>query len=236
MHDPAARPAAGGAPARRRVKTVLHRGIVTGTIPGGTRLVQSGIAAELAVSAAAVRDALRELAAEGFIRLDDRGGAVVRELCRTELEDLFQIRRLLEPVTAARAAACASTEAILQAGQLIAAMEAETDGARWAEHNSRFHQLIDETCGSPRMAAILANLRELSARYVTHSVVSAPDRARSGNAEHREILRAVIARDPAAAADASLHHLDSRLGALLDVHQVGASRRGTRITRRRMVP
>ena len=95
-------------PARRRVKMVLHRGIVTGTIPGGTRLVQSSIAAELAVSTWPVREALRELAAEGFVRFDGRGGAVVRELCRTELEDIYEIRMMLEPVAAARAAMSAT--------------------------------------------------------------------------------------------------------------------------------
>jgi DNA-binding GntR family transcriptional regulator len=220
------------APASRRVKLVLHRGIVTGTIPGGTRLVQSSIAQELAVSTRPVRDALRELAAEGFVRLDGHGGAVVHELCRSEVEDLFQIRRMLEPLAAARAATHASRAAILQAGELIAAMDTETDGARWAEHNSRFHSLIDEAGSSPRLAAILANLRELSDRYVTHSVVAAPDRTHRGNEEHREILRAIIARDPSAAAGAMLRHLDSRLGELLGVRQIGAPHRGTRLPRR----
>lgn len=210
------------APARRRVKSVLHRGIVTGTIPGGTRLVQASIAQELAVSTRLVRDALRELAAEGFVRLDRRGGAVVHELCRSELEDIFQIRRMLEPVAAARAATFATRTAILQAGEVIAAMDTETAGARWAEHNSRFHSLLDEAGGSPRLAAILANLRELSNRYTTHSVTAEPSRARRGNAEHREILRAVIARDPVAAADAMLAHLDARLGTLRGIHRVGA--------------
>jgi DNA-binding transcriptional regulator YhcF (GntR family) len=95
-------------PARRRVKMVLHRGIVTGIIPGGTRLVQSSIAAELAVSTWPVREALRELAAEGFVRFDGRGGAVVRELCRTELEDIYEIRMMLEPVATAPAAMSAT--------------------------------------------------------------------------------------------------------------------------------
>src|SRR5262245_66648123 len=66
--------------ARRRVKMVLHRGIVTGTIPGGTRLVQSSVAAELAVSTRSVREALTELEAEGFVRFDQRGRSEERRV------------------------------------------------------------------------------------------------------------------------------------------------------------
>ncbi len=205
---PAAGPGALPAvPARRRVKQVLHRGIVTGTIPGGTRLVQSCIADELAVSTRPVRDALRELAAEGFVRLDDRGGAVVRELCRGELEDIYEIRMMLEPVAAARAAKLASHASMLRAGELLAVMASEPDGTQWAQHNSRFHQVIDEAGSSPRLVAILGNLRELSARYIAHSVLTVPGRVHQANAEHREILQAVIARDPSAAADAVIRHL-----------------------------
>ena len=177
--------------ARRRVKMVLHRGIVTGTIPGGTRLVQSSIAAELAVSTWPVREALRELAAEGFVRFDGRGGAVVRELCRTELEDIYEIRMMLEPVATARAAMSATGASLRPAIQLLAAMETETGGTRWAEHNVSFHDVIALAGNSPRLVAMLTNLRELSTRYITHSVLAVPDRAQRANAEHEEVLRAV---------------------------------------------
>src|SRR2546429_2849171 len=76
--------------ARRRVKMVLHRGIVTGTIPGGTRLVQSSVAAELAVSTRSVREALTELAAEGFVRFDQRGGGGGPGTCPPPARDNFQ--------------------------------------------------------------------------------------------------------------------------------------------------
>jgi DNA-binding GntR family transcriptional regulator len=201
-------------PARSRVKLVLHRGIVTGTIPGGTRLVQSRIADELAVSTRPVRDALRELAAEGFVRLDRRGGAVVRELGRGELDDIYEIRMMLEPVAAARAARLASTGSLIRAAELLAAMRSAADGARWVELGGSFHKIIDEAGSSPRLVAILGNLRELSARYITHSVHSVPGRADQANAEHAEILRAIIARDPAAAADAALRHLRGTPSAL----------------------
>ncbi len=208
-------------PARHRVKLILHRGIVTGTIPGGTRLVQSSIAEELAVSTRPVRDALWELAAEGFVRLDDRGGAVVRELCRSELQDIYEIRMMLEPVATARAATLASTASVLQAVELLAAMESETDGTQWAEYNSRFHNAIEQAGGNLRLSALLENLRELSARYITHAIRTVPDRAERANAEHAEILRAVIARDPEAAVTAVLRHLDGTPRAL-DIHPMGA--------------
>lgn len=214
-------------PARSRVKLVLHRGIVTGTIPGGTRLVQSCIAEELAVGTRPVRDALRELAAEGFVRLDGRGAAVVRELGRGELEDIYEIRMMLEPVATARAARLADAASLIRAAELLRVMQATTDSAQWVEHNASFHKIIDEAGSSPRLVAILGNLRELSARYITHSVRTVPGRAGQANAEHVEILRAIIARDPDAAADAAIRHLEGTPSAL-SMHPVGATRPGLR--------
>jgi DNA-binding GntR family transcriptional regulator len=208
---PATQPAL---PPRHRVKRVLHRGIVSGTIPGGTRLVQSVIARELAVSTRQVREGLFDLAAEGLVRIDGKGAAVVHELCLSDLEDIYQIRILLEPVAAARGASLASKETSLQAAALVAAMKPETDAARWADLDSSFHRVIGGPGNSPRLAGMLENLRDLSARYVRHSVAAAPDRIRESNAEHEEILRAVLAGDPMAAADATLRHLDGTVRAL----------------------
>jgi DNA-binding GntR family transcriptional regulator len=202
------------APASRQVKLVLHRGIVTGTIPGGTRLVQASIAEEMAVSTRPVRDALRELAAEGFVRLDGRGGAVVHELCRSDLQDIYEIRMMLEPVATARAARLATREATLRAAEFLVLMETEPDCTVWAEYNSSFHNVIAEAGNSPRLVAILKNLRELSALYVTHSIVGVSGRAQHANAEHAQILQAVIARDAEAAAEAALRHLDGTIRSL----------------------
>ena len=102
----------------------------------------------------------------------------------------------------------------MRAARVLAAMESETDASRWADYNSRFHRVIDESGSGPRLAAILENLRGVSASYVRHSILVMPDRADQANAEHEEIMRAVIARDPAAAADAMFRHLDGTLSAL----------------------
>jgi DNA-binding GntR family transcriptional regulator len=190
---------------------------VSGTFPGGTRLVQARIADELGVSRASVRSALRTLEAEGLIRIDAARGALVHEISRTELAELYEIRKLLEPVATARAAKTATKGTILRASAVITAMESETDGARFADYNTEFHNVIEEAGTSPRLALILANLRAVSALYVTRSLLVDPARRRDANAEHAEILRAIIDRDPEAAADAVLRHLDGTLRALLQV-------------------
>ena len=211
--------AVAGSP-RDRVRAILHQGIVTGKIPGGTRLVQRRVARELGVGTGPVRDALRELATGGFVRFDASGVAVVHALSQSELADLYEIRMLLEPVATARAARYAGQDSIRKAVSLLADMERETDPACWAGLNDAFHSVIEEAGSSPRLVAILQNVRDLSALYVTHSIAAEPDRARRGRAEHEEILKAVIARDPEAAAEAMFQHLDGRLRTLLTVRPV----------------
>jgi DNA-binding GntR family transcriptional regulator len=201
-------------PPRHRVQRVLHRGIVSGAIPGGTRLVQSVIARELAVGTRQVREGLSDLAAEGLVRIDGKGAAVVRELCQSDLEDIYQIRILLEPVAAARGASLATEETMLRAAALLAAMKSETDAGRWADLDAAFHCVIGGPDNSPRLTGMLENLRELSARYVRHSIAAAAGRIHESNAEHEEIMRTVLAGDPMAAADATLRHLDGTVRAL----------------------
>ncbi|MGD0555198.1 MAG: GntR family transcriptional regulator [Streptosporangiaceae bacterium] len=148
-------------------------------------------------------------------------GPAVPQLSRTELVELYEIRKLLEPVATARAAKSASAESILRAVELAAIMGSETEASSWAEHNLRFHAIIEEAGSSPRLAEILRNLRELSARYVAHSILTEPERVAQANAEHEQILRALVDRDPEAAADAVLRHLNGTLRCLLTVRQVG---------------
>jgi DNA-binding GntR family transcriptional regulator len=214
------------------VAEILRGRIRGGLVPGGTRLVQARLADEMGVTTGVIRSALRKLEADGLVRADPRRGPVVHELSRTELVELYEIRKLLEPVATARAAKCASAESIMAAVELMAIMSSEQAASLWAECNMRFHSLIEEAGSSPRLAVILRNLRELSTLYVTHSILSQPERVSQANAEHEEILRAIIERDPEAAADAVLRHLDGTLTSLLTVRQVSNTREAARTWRK----
>ena len=142
-------------------------------------------------------------------------------LTRAELIEVFEIWKLLGPMAAARAAATATREQVLEAVELVALMRTEPVGHRWADYNMAFHGLIEDFGSGPRLAAILTELRGLASGYVRESILASADqRLDEANSEHEDILRAVIAGDAEAAADAALRHLDSSLRGLLTVHGV----------------
>src|SRR5690242_1323170 len=75
----------------------LREKIVQGDIQEGEQLRQDAIAQEFAVSRIPVREALRQLEAEGLITIVPHRGAVVSLLSCDEIEELFEIRAILEP-------------------------------------------------------------------------------------------------------------------------------------------
>jgi DNA-binding GntR family transcriptional regulator len=193
----------------------LRRAILGGSMPGGTRLVQADIASQLSVSTTPVREALRELAAEGLVVIRPHIGAVVRELDPAELTELYEIRMALEPLEIRRAAARITAGELARAEGLARQLETETDPAVWAELNHAFHSLIAEAAGAPFIRSVLKSVQGIAAIYVARSLILQPGRLRSGNAEHRQLLAALARRDGEAAARVLLAHLDATRQAIL---------------------
>ncbi len=206
--------------AHDRVFLTLHQGIASGYLVGGTRLVQPRIAEALGVSRTPVREALRRLAAEGFVKMDVHGCAVVHELSRSELVEVYELRKVLEPMAVVQAAKEASPASLVAAVELVTAMQHVGKAGEWVRTNTRFHSVIEQASGNRRLASVLRQLHGLSSLYVSHSLLSEPSRFERGNAEHAEILEAVIAKDADAAVDAVLRHLDGTLRTLLEVREL----------------
>lgn len=210
-----ARGGAGRPTAAERVADVLRSGILSGELRGGTRLVQPRIARALEVSTTPVRDALQRLAVEGLVRFDEHRTAVVHGLSRSELVEIYELRKVLEPIAVVRTVKCADRSTLVNAVETVAAMQEVTDPGRFSELNSRFHSILEGGGEGSHLQDTLARLRALSALYVTHSLLLSPERITVGHLEHRRILEAVIDRDADAAASAVLRHLDGTLRALL---------------------
>jgi DNA-binding GntR family transcriptional regulator len=200
--------------AHELVRDTLRRAILRGALPGGTRLVQADIAARLNVSTTPVREALRDLATEGLIRLDAHRGAIVYEPDLEEVRELYDLRKILEPEAMKRAVRHVTDEELQRAEAIQHQMDEEQDPAVWVDLNTEFHGLLADAARSPRLSSILKTLRDAAAVYVALALKVRGEQMVLGNKHHHELLDAMRRRDARAAAKIVVEHLDSTMRAV----------------------
>ena len=149
------------------VADTLRSAILNGQLKAGQKLPQAQIAEQLGVSRIPLRDALRRLEVEGLVLMDDRRGASVAEVSMEELDEIFQMRILLEP-SCAEAAVGKLTDG--EADRLIKLQLAmdETDAAEpLAAMSARrdFYQELYSMSGRPRITETILLLRDHVSRF-----------------------------------------------------------------------
>ncbi len=210
------RPVERPVPLRQSVYEVLVELIVAGPLQPGQHLVESELARQLGVSRQPVREALHRLEAEGWIDLRPSQGAFVHEPTDREVDQLLDVRELLEGATARLAARHATPEAIarLRANwqEGMAAVESG-DLARTVTANNDFHAAVAEIGGN----TVLAELSGIVARRVRwYYRRVAPARGHESWAEHAEIVAAIEAGDEDKAADLARTHTERTRSAYHD--------------------
>ncbi|MEU5050517.1 GntR family transcriptional regulator [Streptomyces sp. NPDC021096] len=144
------------------VCTAIRDDIVSGAFPPGSRLVEELLARRYGVSRVPVREALRTLASEGFVTTRRHAGACVAEPTEREAADLLDVRALLEPLGAARAAQ-RRTEAHLKVLRgLVRLGQERARTGRTSELRPLgdwFDETLAQASGSPSLAALLTQLR-----------------------------------------------------------------------------
>jgi|SRR5215475_1549340 len=177
------------------VRESLRRAILRGDLTGGARLIQGDLAASLNVSTTPVREALRDLATEGLITLDQHRGGTVRELNWDEMEEIRLIRQELEPLAVRLACERITEGALREAQQLTRRMSKERDLGNWVELNMEFHALFHRATGIARLTQILTGFEEASAVYVAQAQRWHPEIRRKANEQHQEFVEACRNRD-----------------------------------------
>ncbi|HET7389127.1 MAG TPA: GntR family transcriptional regulator [Nocardioidaceae bacterium] len=209
---------------------VLRRSIMRGVLKPGTRLTQSEVSRQMSLSSTPVREALRRLESEGLVRIDVHRGAVVRGLAIDELKEIYELRLLLEPLAARKAASNITPEELdlaeslwVRMNELVANEESwermnESDDIQaWSEANHDFHAVFARAARSPNLMRILNGLRDSSSPYVRWSIVEHPGFVAKANQQHRELLDACRNGDPDLAARIEAEHLQSTLTGVLEV-------------------
>lgn len=211
---PAPPASADGQPLRDVLREKFRTRIAEGTWGPGARLVERDLGEEFGVSRVPVREALRALESEGFVELLPRRGAVVRTLTRSVVEDLFDIRQVLEALAARLVAERIDDDGL---AQLAAAVDDGRRAVEAGDHsaagsaNTAFHETLLRFSGNDSLRALLepltGRLRWLFRQTTDHRRVQA---------EHEQLLAALALHDAELAAAVAVAHVRASRHMVLD--------------------
>ncbi|WP_164743501.1 GntR family transcriptional regulator [Microbacterium sulfonylureivorans] len=193
------------------VYATLKEHLLSGEIAPGARLNLDEISRRLHVSNSPIRQALAHLEAEGLVRrMEYRGFFASPSLDSRSIAELYELRLILEPAIAAKAAArasVASLERLTFTCDEARALTSESDAANVDELGRRdrdFHLAVAALTGNPRIVDHVEQLMTPMARFTVYHRVHA---ARQAWEEHAAIVGALASADPACAHEAMREHL-----------------------------
>ena len=200
-----------------QVADFLREGIIAGRFPRGARLKQQEIATLLQTSITPVREALKLLAAEGYVTGDPFRGATVAPFDLTASQETLSLRILLETQLVAAAVERATGDEIAELRELAedfarAFAAGENEAARAS--NYRFHHRMFEIAAMPQT---LHFVQILWARYPFDLINRLEGRVSRAAGEHDLLVRAMAARDVTGAILATREHIESGWLELRDV-------------------
>ncbi len=175
----------------------------------GAWIDEQSLANEFGISRTPMREAIKVLAAEGLITMKLRRGAYVTEVNRGDLEQIFTVLSLLEGEAAKEAATKAKESDLNALDDLHLRLEkaaADRNLDLFFEINVRFHERIISIAANPWMTSVIDDLRKVL-KLQRRDSLSRSGRLQQSLSEHREILKALLKRDPLAAKEAMRTHL-----------------------------
>jgi len=188
----------------------LRDQIIRGEIQEGAQLRQDAIATQSQVSRIPVREALRQLDAEGLIAIVPNRGAVVPALSPNDIEELFSIRALLEPevlklsIPHLTEEDCSEAETVLR--KYVSELRREDHVSAWGRLNWQFHSILYSRANQPRFMAIIRNVNNSGERYTRLQLYLTQGMKRA-NEEHHKILELCRQREVTAACKLLRQHI-----------------------------
>ncbi len=153
--------------ARDWVFQVIRTAIVRGELPGDMPLRQDEISTALSVSHIPVREAFRQLEAQGLVRIYPNRGAVVTKLSCKELSDVMDTRILLEVGALRLALPHITEEDLARARELLEFFSKEKDPIKGAELNLKLHFSLYDPCDNQTLLSLIDQMHANVDRYIT---------------------------------------------------------------------
>ncbi len=211
-------PSAGGdgeyQPMARLVAESIREDIFAGRLKPGRPVRQEAFAAKLGTSRIPVREALRQLEAEGLVTIRPHSGARVAVLDYEECLEIYRIRERLEPLAFGESVTQVTATQIDELTEHVHAIENLTgDHSAWIEADRRFHLACYQSANLPRLLRAIESYWNTTQQY-RRIVVStfSPDDFSCYQGEHRLMIDAMETRNVRAGEDIVRMHLErSRL-------------------------
>jgi DNA-binding GntR family transcriptional regulator len=170
----------------------LKRRIVDGEFPPGFQLRQDALAAELGISRIPLREAFIQLENEGLIRLDPHRGATVTSVSRAEVEELIDLRALLEVRILSLSIPRLTQHHYRKLEQVLEDYKSDDSAGRydrWGALNSEFHLTLLSGAERPKTQGIIAGLLSQTGRYLQIDPKVSPPSPKVAIIEHEELVR-----------------------------------------------
>ncbi len=168
----------------------LREAIRTGVIKEGDELNQVGLAEHFGVSRVPIREALRALEAEGWIKAPTNQRAFVHRFSVDDVAEIFELRELIEVDLVGKAVGLINEAGIQELEELCTRMEAEPSHETWVERNALFHEKLVKCSGRMVAIGVVRHLTSQVERYLRPRNAG-PDRRTQANTEHRLIVKAL---------------------------------------------
>jgi GntR family transcriptional regulator, trigonelline degradation regulator len=198
------------APIRSRVLDNLRQAILDRELAPGQRLIERELVEATGVSRTSIREALRELAAEGLVTTIPNKGTVVAQVTVEEARQLYQVRSALEGLAGrlfVENATAAQRRALVNALKAVERAAAKGSPAMLAAKD-KFYDVLFEGGGNEALRSIAGTLHA-RVNLLRSLSLSLPGRSAESIAELAEIVAAVQAGDADAAAKACSHHVEA---------------------------
>lgn len=190
------------------IADALREAIVRGIFQEGQSLRQDEIATQFGVSRIPVREALRQLEAEGLVTLHLNRGAMVSALSPAEAQEIFEIRSALEVKAIQLAIPKLTASDLEKASEILVQTDQVTDAGMLAKLNWEFHATLYVTAERPRLLTIIKTLHLNVDRYVRLQM-SQMDYLERSQKEHYQLLEACQQHDTKAAVRLLKRHIDT---------------------------
>ena len=180
---------------REVVQHHLTNDIQSGRIRPGERLREAELAERYGVSRGPVREAVRALEGQGMVRFRANRGAVVTLLSREELEEIYDVVLALERLALAPLKRAVRPEDIAPLEKAYSKMASARSPETWLAHNDEFHLGLVRLGGRLHVCRMIEDLLGALMPYGQAWAKLDESRLAKANAEHRQVLDAIAAKD-----------------------------------------